>query len=187
MKKYQSIENHDDLLKVVDGVLEEAGLDRKELGGKMTFAGMDPIRPTGLKVGSAAAAITGANAVASARIWKMRSGEGQDIHIDLRKAYVHHSAWQDTLANCTLINGTPHMAGGAVGGAGRGSATHILPTRDGRFVVFTSLYAASTERVMRLLNSGTLPDQLEEATRKWDAEDLEKAAQNSAVPLGCGT
>ena len=37
MKKYQSIDNHDDLLNVVDGVLAEAGLDRKELGGKMTF------------------------------------------------------------------------------------------------------------------------------------------------------
>jgi crotonobetainyl-CoA:carnitine CoA-transferase CaiB-like acyl-CoA transferase len=183
MKTYQSIDNHDDLLKVVDGLLEEAGLDRKELGGKMTFAGMDPIRPTGLKVGCAAAAITGANGVASSLIWKMRSGEGQDIHIDLRKAYVHHSAWQDTLAKCTLINGTPHMVGGAVGGAGGGPGTHILPTRDGRFVVLTSLYAASTERIMRLLNSGTLPDQLEEATRKWDAGDLEKAAQNAAVPL----
>jgi len=183
MNTYHPVNNHDDLLKVVDGLLEEAGLDREDLGGKMTFAGMDPIRPTGLKVGCAAAAITGANAVASALIWKLRSGEGQDIHIDLRKAYVHHSAWQDTLVKSTLINGTPHMMGGAVGGAGRGSATHILPTRDGRFVVFTSLYAASTERVMKLLNSGTLPDQLEEATRKWDAEDLEIAAQNSAVPL----
>jgi len=48
MKKYQSIDNHDDLLEVVDGVLEEAGLDRKELDGKITFAGMDPIRPTSL-------------------------------------------------------------------------------------------------------------------------------------------
>ena len=90
MITYQPVNNHDDLLKVVDGLLEEAGLDRKELGGKMTFAGMDPIRPTGLKVGCAAAAITGANAVASSLIWKMRSGESQDIHIDLRKAYVHH-------------------------------------------------------------------------------------------------
>ena len=183
MITHQPVNNHDDLLKVVDGLLEEAGLDRKDLGGKMTFAGMDPIRPTGLKVGCAAAAITGANAVASSLIWKMRNGEGQDIHIDLRKAYVHHSAWQDTLANCTLINGTPHMVGGNVGGAGGGAGTHILPTRDLRFVVFTSLYAASTERVMRLLNSGTLPDQLEQATRKWGAEDLEKAAQNAAVPL----
>lgn len=43
------------------------------------FAGMDPIRPTRIKVGAASAAITGANATASALIWKMRSGEGQSL------------------------------------------------------------------------------------------------------------
>ncbi len=59
------VNNHKDLAKVVDGLLEEVGLDRKDLGGKLTFAGMDPIRPTRLKVGSASATITGANAIAS--------------------------------------------------------------------------------------------------------------------------
>ena len=179
MNTYQPVNNHDDLLKVVDGLLEEAGLNRKDMGGKMTFAGMDPIRPTRLKVGCAAAAITGANAIASALIWKMRSGEGQDIHIDLRKAYVSQSAWQDTLAKCTLINGTPHMGSGRVGEVGN----HILPTKDGRFVMLTSLYASNTDRIMKLLDSGTLPHQLEQATMKWAAADLEKAAQDAAVPL----
>ena len=46
MNTYQPVNNHDDLLKVVDGLLAEAGLNRKDMGGKMTFAGMDPIRPT---------------------------------------------------------------------------------------------------------------------------------------------
>ena len=36
---------------------------------------------------------------------------------------------------------------------------------------------------MKLLDSGTLPRQLEQATRKWDAEHLENAAQDAAVPL----
>ncbi len=36
---------------------------------------------------------------------------------------------------------------------------------------------------MGLLDSGTLPKQLERATRKWDALDLENAAQDAAVPL----
>ena len=175
----QPVNNHKDLLNVVDGLLGGVGLNRKDLGGKMTFAGMDPIRPTRLKVGCASAAITGANAVASSLIWKMRSGEGQDIHIDLRKAYVTQSAWQDTLANCTRINGTPHMISGAMGGHGN----QILPTKDGRFVMLTSLYAASEDRIMKLLDSGTLPHQIEQATRKWDAAELEKAAQDAAVPL----
>ncbi|MFJ5521239.1 CoA transferase [Streptomyces griseoluteus] len=171
--------DHDDLMDVVDGLLFEAGLNRRDLGGAVTFAGMDPIRPTHIKVGSAAAAITAANSIASAIIWKQRTGESQDIHVDLRKAYVTQSAWQDTLVECTLVNGTQQMRGGNVGQLG----SHILPTRDGRFVVLTSLYSSNTKRIMELLDSGVLPRQLEQATRKWDAQDLERAAQNAGVAL----
>ena len=179
MFPYQPVNNHDDLLKVVDGLLLEAGLDRKETGGALTFAGMDPIRPTHIKVGCAAAAVTAANAIASAIIWRNRSGESQDIHVDLRKAYVTQSPWQDTLANCTLINGTPQMMGGNVGELG----SHILPTKDGRHVVLTSLYSSNTARIMELLDSGTLPRQLERATLKWAAQDLENAAQDAGIAL----
>jgi crotonobetainyl-CoA:carnitine CoA-transferase CaiB-like acyl-CoA transferase len=179
MFPYQPVNNHDDLLKVVDGLLLEAGLDRKDTGGAVTFAGADPIRPTHIKVGSAAAAVTAANAIASAIIWRQRTGEGQDIHVDLRQAYVAQSAWQDTLIDCTLVNGTRQMMGGNVGELG----SHILPTRDGRFVVLTSLYSSNTAAIMELLDCGTLPRQLEQATLKWDAADLEKAAQAAGVPL----
>ena len=104
MFSYQPVNNHQDLLNVVDGLLQEAGLNRGSFGGQITFAGMDPIRPTHIKVGCASAAISGANAIASAIIWKQRSGQSQDIHVDLRKAYVTQSPWQDILANCTLVN-----------------------------------------------------------------------------------
>jgi crotonobetainyl-CoA:carnitine CoA-transferase CaiB-like acyl-CoA transferase len=179
MFSYQAVNDHQDLLNVVDGLLLEAGLDRNELGGQLTFAGMDPIRPTHIKVGCASAAVGAANAIASAIIWKRRSGESQDIHVDLRRAYVIQSPWQDVLSDCTLVNGTQQMLGGNVGEAG----THILPTRDGRFVSLTAEYSANTARTMGLLDSGMLPKQLERATRKWDALDLENAAQDSAVPL----
>ncbi len=179
MFPYQPVNNHEDLLAVVDGLLQEAGLSRDDFGGQITFAGMDPIRPTHIKVGSASASIIGANAIASAIIWKKRSGKIQDIHIDLRKAYCVQSPWQDILVNCTLVNGTPQMFGGNVGELG----SHILPTKDGRFVILTSLYNSNTQGVMRLLDCGTLPKQLERATRKWDALDLENAAQDASVPI----
>jgi crotonobetainyl-CoA:carnitine CoA-transferase CaiB-like acyl-CoA transferase len=169
MITHQPVNNHDDLLKVVDGLLEEAGLDRNDLGGKVTFAGMDPIRPTVMKVGSASAAVVTANAIASALIWKMRSGEDQDIHVDLRKAYVTQSAWQDILADCTLINGVSVMGSGSIGGM----PVTISPTEDGRFVLICPPYPSIVDRLMGLLDSGTLPHQIEQATLKWAGEDLE--------------
>jgi hypothetical protein len=45
MLNYPIVNNHDDLTQVVDLILNEAGLDRKDQGGALTFAGMDPIRP----------------------------------------------------------------------------------------------------------------------------------------------
>ncbi len=40
MKTHQEVNNHKDLLNVVDELLVEVGLDRKDLGGKMTFASL---------------------------------------------------------------------------------------------------------------------------------------------------
>ena len=180
MLNYPIVNNHDDLTKVVDLILSEAGLDRKDQGGTLTFAGMDPIRPTHIKVGCVSAAVTAANAIASAILWRKRTGQGQDVHVDLRKAYVTQSPWQDILADCTLINGTPQMFGGSVGQLG----AHILPTRDGRWVVLTSLYASNTARICALLDCGVLPMQLERATRKWDSQELERAAQDAGCAFG---
>ena len=49
MFPYQPVNNHADLLAVVDGLLQEAGLSRSDFGGEITFEGMDPIRPTHTK------------------------------------------------------------------------------------------------------------------------------------------
>jgi len=109
MKFDQTVENHDDLLKVVDNLLSEAGLDRKDLKGTVTFAGLDPIRETVLKVGAAGAAVGAANAIASALLHQERTGKGQDIHVDLRKAWAIHSKWQDITADCCIVNGRSRM------------------------------------------------------------------------------
>ena len=175
----QPVNNHKDLLKVVDGMLAEAGLDRKDTGGKVTFAGMDPIRATVMKVGSASAVVAAANAVAAAIIWKMRSGEGQDIHVDLRKAYTIQSAWQDILADCTLLNGVSMM----LDPNQYGPSVSILNTKDNRWVLLAAPYPSQQRKVCQLFNSGYLPDQLANAARQWDAEDLEKRAQDMELPV----
>jgi len=88
MEMNQVVNNANDMKKVTDNILRECGLTIKDSGGKVTFAGKEPVRKTVMKAGAAPACILAANAVAEAAIWKERTGEGQDIHVDLRKAWI---------------------------------------------------------------------------------------------------
>ena len=90
----QPVNNHDDLRNVADNILREVGLSIGDSGGKVTFAGAEPVRKTTMKAGAAPAIILAANAVAEAAIWRERTGVEQDIHIDLRKAWIEQSPWQ---------------------------------------------------------------------------------------------
>ena len=72
-----------DLHSALDEVLGGVGLTAFDSGGKITFYGKDPIVPSRLRFGTSLAA----KAVGAAAIWRFRSGgEGQDIHVDVRKA-----------------------------------------------------------------------------------------------------
>ena len=177
MRTYQPVNNHEDLLGVVDGLLEEIGLDRRDTGGSVTFAGLDPLRPTVLKTGAASAAIAAANSIASAILWRHRGGEGQDIHVDLRKAFVYQSPWQDVLAGCTTLNGHSIMGLGNYGGE------FMLPTRDGRFVVVIAPYPSQQVKVARIFRRGFVEEQLAQVARTWDAADLEAAGQDISLPI----
>ena len=55
-------------------------------GGKLAFYGQDPIIASPFRFGSMAAIGLAAKSVAVAALWKHRTGEGQDISLDVRKA-----------------------------------------------------------------------------------------------------
>jgi hypothetical protein len=173
----QPVNNHDDLTRVVDGLLGEIGLDRRDTGGKLTFAGLDPLRPSVMKVGAASAAAASASSVASAILHRQRGGKGQDIHVDLRKAYVYQSPWQTQLADCTMMNGRAVMVMPMLGGLA------MLPTRDNRFVQVCAPYPSQHQKLTELLHCGLVERHMAQAARKWDALDLETAAQDAALPI----
>src|SRR5262245_44374083 len=56
-------------------------------GGKISFYGADPIIASPHRFGAMAAIGLAAKAVAVAALWRDRTGEGQDIHVDVRKAF----------------------------------------------------------------------------------------------------
>ncbi|MCH9816574.1 MAG: CoA transferase [Actinomycetia bacterium] len=175
----QSVHNHDDMRKRTDDMLREVGLTVGDSGGTVSFAGAEPVRKTVMKAGAAPAIILAANAVAEAAIWRERTGEGQDIHVDLRKAWIEQSPWQPDAARYTLVNGVSKMFN---------FGAYVVmnpqcPTRDGRFMIMCPIYPSQERKILRLLNCGPDESQLRAAIIKRDALEMEAAAEASQLPL----
>jgi hypothetical protein len=113
-------------------------------------------------------------------MWRLRGGAEQDIHIDLRKAFAYQSPWQDVLRDCTMINGTSVMA---LPDYLPATSFMFMPTRDNRFVMVLPAYPSQLVKAAELLRCGPVYDQMAQATRSWDAADLEAAGQGAALPV----
>ena len=136
----------------------------------MTFAGADPIFESRLRLGAAFGIPVMAGAVAAAAIWRLRTGRGQDLHLDLRRAIhgiVAHYAWQPTL------NGMPHAIASLFD-----NFFLLAPykTRDGRTVMASGVYPQMAANWLRFLGSPPEWDSIVAAFARWDSAELEEAA-----------
>ena len=107
------IENYDNQLQGstidvpahVESVLQTLGATASDSGGEVTYYGSDPITPDRLPYGSISAISLAVKAILVAKIWKERTGEGQDIHIDVRKALRRLTPFLE--GKWELVNGFP--------------------------------------------------------------------------------
>ncbi len=84
-------------------LMRSVALDPSATGGTVTFVGEDPIMDSRIRLGAAYSIPYMGTAAAVAIIWKMRTGRGQDLKIDLRKAihYIADMPW-------STLNGRPY-------------------------------------------------------------------------------
>lgn len=75
-----------DLLSHLARLLAGTGVSPADTGGTITFIGSDPIFPSAVRLASVFALSAMAAAVGAAAISRMRTGQGQDLSIDLRRA-----------------------------------------------------------------------------------------------------
>src|SRR5262245_7777975 len=125
-----------DLHGTLNEVLKDVGLTASDSGGKLSFYGQDPIIPSAHRFGAMAAVGLAARSVALAALWKSRTGEGQDIHVDVRKALRRFYGFFE--GRWETINGRgPVMVD-------RNNPFWEIPlfrkTRDGRHVVGINIY-----------------------------------------------
>ena len=167
-----------DLHGAVDDVLKDAGLSSADSGGEITFYGRDPIIPSPFRFGSMAAITSAAKAVAVAALWRDRTGEGQDIAVDVRKALRRFSGFFDQ--KWETINGRPPALT-----AGATNPFLEMPlfreTRDGRHIVALNMYPKVGARAIGFLRCGVSVESLNNAILQWNADELESAGSEAGL------
>lgn len=166
-----------DLHGAVNDVLKDVGMSTADSGGKLASYGRDPIIPSPFKFGTMAAIGLAAKAVAVSALWRDRTGEGQDIAVDVRKALRRFAGFYDR--KWETINGRAPALTDPM------NPFLELPlfreTRDGRHIVALNIYPKVGARALTFLKCGVSVESLNDAIRQWEADELENAAAEAGL------
>jgi len=166
-----------DALAVLDDLLSDVGLPGEATGGSVAFAGRDPIVPAAHRLGACIGIPMMASAAAAVAFHRRRGGPPQDLELDLREA-VHGinpaAFWHPTLngepAPHPLVLNNPFL---------------IWPyrTADGRWVMASGVYPHLAASWCRFLNVPPDAEKVAAAVARWNAFDLEDAANAAGLPM----
>jgi crotonobetainyl-CoA:carnitine CoA-transferase CaiB-like acyl-CoA transferase len=166
-----------DLTACVNDVLKDVGMSAADSGGELSFYGRDPIIPSAFRFGSMAGVGLATKAVAVAALWKDRTGEGQDISMDVRKAIRRFAGFFDM--KWETINGRPPAFTDPMNPFI--DAQLFRETRDGRHIAALNVYPKLGARALKFLRCGISTESLNNAILQWDADALEDAAAEEGL------
>src|SRR5437588_4517658 len=130
----------------------------------VTLTGDEPQLPSSFRIAAAAQASIAAAGLAAAQIWKLRSGQSQDVTVDMR-----HAAVECRSERYLRVDGKPRPpAWDAIAG--------IYKTRDQRFVRLHTNFRHHRDAVCKVLNCKPERDEVQAALMQWDGEAFETAA-----------
>jgi len=128
------------------------------------LTGEEPQLPSSFRVAVAAQASVAATGLAAAEIWKLRSGQPQDVAVDMRHAVVECRS-----ERYLRVDGKPPPpAWDAIAG--------VYKTRDARFVRLHTNFRHHRDAVCKVLNCKPERDEVLAALMQWDGEAFETAA-----------
>jgi crotonobetainyl-CoA:carnitine CoA-transferase CaiB-like acyl-CoA transferase len=130
----------------------------------VSLTGDEPQLPSSFRVAAAAQASIAASGLAASHIWRLRSGEAQEVTIDMRHAVVECRSER----YLRLDGKPPPSAWDPTAG--------IYKTRDGRFVRLHTNFAHHRAAVCKVLSCAEERDAIQSALMQWDGEAFETAA-----------
>ena len=133
--------------------------------------------PSSFKFGAMAAVGLAAKNIALAALWKSQTGEGQDNHVDVRKALRRFCGFFE--GKWETINGRSPLL------LPRDNPFFELPifrkTRDGRHVVTLNIYPGLQGRALNFLRCSNSTESIGNAVLQWRAQELEAAGQEAGL------
>src|SRR6516165_6080913 len=135
----------------------------------VTLTGAEPQLPSSFRVGAAAQAPIAAAALAAAEIWRLRSGERQDVSVDMVHAVVECRS-----ERYLRVDGKPPPPAWD-------PTAGIYRTRDQRFVRLHTNFPHHRAAVCRVLQCKEERDAIQAALMDWDGETFETAAYASGA------
>src|ERR1700682_115862 len=130
----------------------------------VTLTGEEPQLPSSFRVAAAAQASIAATGLAAAQLWKLRSGQSQDVAVDMRHAIVECRS-----ERYLRVDGKPPPpAWDAIAG--------VYSTGDRRFVRLHTNFPHHRAAVCKALDCKAERDDVQAALLRWDAEAFETAA-----------
>jgi crotonobetainyl-CoA:carnitine CoA-transferase CaiB-like acyl-CoA transferase len=132
--------------------------------GTITLTGEEPQLPSSFRVAAAAQTSFAVAGLAAAQIWKSRSGQSQDVAVDMRHAVVECRS-----ERYLRVDGKPPPpAWDAIAG--------VYKTGDRRFVRLHTNFPHHRAAVCKVLDCKPERDDVQAALMQWDAEAFETAA-----------
>jgi crotonobetainyl-CoA:carnitine CoA-transferase CaiB-like acyl-CoA transferase len=140
-----------------------AGGDVAALDAVM-LTGEEPQLPSSFRVAAAAQTSIAAAGLAAAQVWKLRSGQSQDVAVDMRHAVVECRS-----ERYLRVDGKPPPpAWDAIAG--------VYKTRDRRFVRLHTNFPHHRDAVCKVLNCKPEREDVQAALMQWDGEAFETEA-----------
>jgi crotonobetainyl-CoA:carnitine CoA-transferase CaiB-like acyl-CoA transferase len=131
---------------------------------RVALTGEEPQLPSSFRVAAAAQTGIAAAAMAAANIWQLRSGQAQDIAVDMRHAVVECRS-----ERYLRVDGKPPgPAWDAIAG--------VYNTGDRRFVRLHTNFPHHRDAVCKVLGCKPERDAVQAALMKWEGEQFETAA-----------
>ncbi|KWV57978.1 carnitine dehydratase [Bradyrhizobium macuxiense] len=130
----------------------------------MNLTGAEPQLPSSFRVGAAAQTSIAAAGLAAAEIWRARSGETQDVAVDMRHAVVECRSER----YLRVDDKPPPPTWDKIAG--------VYRVRDNRFVRLHTNFPHHRDAVCRVLNCKAEREDVQAALMQWDGEAFETAA-----------